>query len=188
MEKKRDVTGLHKVVKFAKHEEKVAVAEQGRTCLLDEEVLSLGKRDNEIGVDAHYGNHERQWWENTEESAFEEPAERNSPRRSLFIDHGETNNKTRHHEEHVNANKTTAEHSDLQVAKHHQRDRDCTQELNFLTYAVLRIHRNIVVEPLVTQRAAEQQAHAHLPLALRHIHEWKVWTTTQFAHGLNLVH
>ena len=188
MEKKRDVTGLHKVVKFAKHEEKVAVAEQGRTCLLDEEVLSLGKWDNEIGVDAHYGNHERQRRENTEEPAFEEPAERNFPRRSLFIDHGETNNKTRHHEEHVNANKAATKYSDLQVAEHHQRDRNCAQELNFLTYAVLRIHFNIVVERLVTQRAAEQPAHVHLPLALRHIREWKVWTTTQFVHDLNLVH
>jgi hypothetical protein len=41
------------------------------------------------------------------------------------------------------------------MAQHYQRDRYCTQELNFLAYAMLRIHYNSVVERLVTQRAAE---------------------------------
>jgi hypothetical protein len=41
------------------------------------------------------------------------------------------------------------------MAEHHQRDGNCTQELNFLAYAMLRIHYNSVVERLVTQRAAE---------------------------------
>jgi hypothetical protein len=73
----------------------------------------------------------------------------------LLVHHGETDYKTRHDEEHVYANETATEHPNAQMAQHHQRDRYCTQELNFLAYAMLRIHYNSVVERLVTQRAAE---------------------------------
>jgi hypothetical protein len=52
---------------------------------------------------------------------------------------------------------------------------------------MLRIHYFIVVEQLVTQRAAEQQPHAHLLLVLQHIREWKVWTTVPYVRDLNLV-
>ena len=112
MKKICDIARLNKIVQLAKHEEEVAVTEQRRTCLLDEEVLSLGKWDNEIGVRRHYCDHERQWRKNTEESALKEPAERNLSRRNLLVHHGETDNETRHDEEHVYANETTVKHSD----------------------------------------------------------------------------
>ena len=96
---------------------------------------------------------------------------RNFPRCDLLIDHGQANNKTRHHKEHVHANEAAAKHSYAQMAQHHQCDCDCAQKLNFLAYSMLRIHYTSVVEQLVTQRAAEQLEHSRLLLALQHIRE-----------------
>ena len=187
MKEKRDIARLNEIIQFSEHEEKVAVAEQCGACLLDEKVLRFGKRNNEIRIHRHDRNHERKRREDAEEPTLKESFKRNSSRGDLFVDHGQTNNKTRHHEEHVHANETTAERSYTQMAQHHQCDCDCAQKLNFFANSSRRCHYTSVVEQLVTQRVAELLEHARQLLALQHIREWKVWTTTLCAHDQNLV-
>ena len=171
MKKKGDIARLNEIIQFSEHEEKVSIAEQCGARLLNEKVLRFCKRNNEIRIYRHNRDHERKRGEYTEESALKESFKRNLSRGDLLVDHGQTNNKTRHHEEHVHANETAAEHSYAQMAQHHQCDCDCAQKLNFLAYSMLRIHYTSVVEQLVTQRAAEQLEHSRLLLALQHIRE-----------------
>jgi hypothetical protein len=126
VQKECDVTRLNEVVEFTKHKEEVSVAEQGSARLLDEKVLRFGKRNEPIGIHRGEHDHERQRWKDAEEPTLKESADRHFAGCSLLLDHGEPNDKARHHKEHVDTDEPTTKCANANVTENDEGYRNCT--------------------------------------------------------------
>ena len=125
MQKECEITRLHEVVELAEHEKEVSVAEQGSARLLDKEVLRFGKRNEPVGIHRGEHDHERQRWKDAEEPALKESANRHLAGGGLLLDHGEPNDKARHHKEHVDTDEPTTKRANANVAEDNKGHRNC---------------------------------------------------------------